>query len=53
MIELEFEGRKFLGFQKADLYLRTLYGDYMKLPPVEERKPHLLVSKLHLIDVEL
>ena len=53
MTELEFEGRKFLGFQKADLYLRTLYGDYMKLPPVEERKPHLLVSKLHLIDVEL
>ena len=53
MIELDFEGRKFWGFQEYDLYLSRLYGDYMELPPVEDRTPHLKVSKLQLIDVEI
>ena len=36
--ELEFEGRRFKAVKSYDEYLRSLYGDYMKLPPVEERK---------------
>ncbi len=44
--ELEFEGRKFKAFRNYDLYLSTLYGDYMKLPPAEQRVSHLQVSKL-------
>ena len=34
---LEFEGELYPCPQKYDLYLRCFYGDYMKLPPVEER----------------
>ncbi|MBR4781315.1 MAG: LicD family protein [Lachnospiraceae bacterium] len=38
---LKFEGRKLpvpLGYKE---YLRNIYGDYMKLPPIEKRKPHV------------
>ena len=52
-IEMEFEGRKFWGFKEYHIYLAMYYGDYMQLPPVENRKPHLKVSKLKLIDVEI
>ena len=33
----DFEGVKFFGPQDIDSYLRHLYGDYMKLPPEEDR----------------
>lgn len=52
-IELEFEKYKFKAFKNYDLYLTKLYGDYMVLPPKEEQKPHLKVSKIKLIDVEV
>ena len=29
-----------LSMKNTDLYLSNLYGDYMKLPPVEDRKQH-------------
>ena len=32
-----FEGKHFFCVAKAEDYLTTLYGDYMKLPPVEEQ----------------
>lgn len=48
--ELEFEGRKFKAFRNYDLYLSTLYGDYMKLPPVEQRISHLKISELKFPD---
>ena len=37
---LFFEGYSFMIFKKYDLYLTRLYGDYMTLPPVGERKIH-------------
>lgn len=35
-----FEGRELPGFADSDAFLSILYGDYMKLPPVEQRKIH-------------
>ena len=40
LIELPFEGKPFKCIQKYDYFLRLMYGDYMQLPPIEERKPH-------------
>lgn len=37
--EVEFEGYKLPAFKGYDAYLRCQYGDYMQLPPVEERIP--------------
>lgn len=34
---LPFEGHKLSASKNADVYLRNLYNDYMKLPPVEKR----------------
>lgn len=36
-ILVEFEGRKFCAMKEYDYFLRTIYGDYMQLPPVEKR----------------
>ena len=36
-IEVKFEDTMFLVPEKYDLYLKTVYGDYMQLPPVEKR----------------
>lgn len=35
--EIEFEGFRFSCFKNYDLFLKRWYGDYMKLPPEEER----------------
>ena len=37
LTEYSFEGMKFYGIRDYDYYLRTLYGDYMTLPPMEKR----------------
>ena len=39
-IVVEFEGHKFPAFSCWDSYLKGLYGDYMKIPPVEKRQTH-------------
>lgn len=36
----EFEGELFGGPNNADIFLRRCYGDYMRLPPEDARKPH-------------
>lgn len=38
----EFEGHDFLIFKDYDSVLRSRYGDYMELPPIDLRKPHHL-----------
>lgn len=38
-VYLEFEGQKFKAPVGYDKWLRTLYGDYMQLPPEDKRKP--------------
>ena len=37
--DIEFEGHKFMTVAKWDKFLRTDYGDYMQLPPEEDRVP--------------
>ena len=39
-VKLEFEGKKYNCPNNYELILRTMYGDYMKLPPKEEQVPH-------------
>ncbi len=36
--EVCFEGKKYITMGDTDAYLSNLYGDYMKLPPIYERK---------------
>lgn len=47
-IELEFEGRKFMAIEMYDELLKLLYGDYMQLPPKEQRMPHHKVFKIEI-----
>ena len=39
-ITLPFENTQFMAFKDYDQILRHYYGDYMKLPPVKERRTH-------------
>ena len=38
--EMEFEGKKYMGISGYDYLLKKIYGDYMKLPPIEKRVNH-------------
>jgi lipopolysaccharide cholinephosphotransferase len=46
--DIVFEGVTFQGIKDYDGYLSFKFGDYMELPPMEERKVHP-VSKLKLL----
>lgn len=39
-IDIEFEGMMFKTLKNYDAYLKKLYGDYMKLPPEDQRETH-------------
>lgn len=39
-IQVDFESHKFWAPVGYDYYLKSLYGDYMKLPPIEKRQSH-------------
>ena len=39
-VDMEFEGKVFKGLKHYDQYMKSIYGDYMKLPPVEKRVAH-------------
>lgn len=51
--EYNFEGETVMGFEEYDSYLTTLYGNYMELPPIEQRKSHMPFSKIKLLDNEV
>lgn len=39
-IDVDFEGHKFKSIVGYDDFLRAHYGDYMQLPPEDQRNPH-------------
>lgn len=39
-IDVEFEGHNFKCMKEYDIYLHKCYGDYMQLPPIEQRITH-------------
>ena len=41
----QFGDVQFYGVEDADSYLKHLYGDYMRLPPIEKRRVH--ISKVY------
>ena len=43
-IEVEFEKHKFFGTNDPDRILTITYGDYLKMPPEDEQKPHHTIT---------
>ncbi|WP_042195551.1 LicD family protein [Paenibacillus camerounensis] len=50
MKEYNFEGRKFWGFADYDWYLKSIYDDYMTLPPENKRNSHIPCSSYKFIE---
>lgn len=44
LIEVTFEGENFWGSRYYDEYLKIKYGEYMELPPIDQRKVHSVVD---------
>lgn len=40
LIDYDFEGHRYLGLANYDKYLKYCYGDYMELPPEDQRHPY-------------
>ena len=43
-----FEGQELMGVEQTDAYLTNTYGDYMTIPPHEDRRQH----NFHYLDYE-
>ena len=43
----QFEDIELRGLEMAEEYLTYTYGDYMKLPPKDERKTHFKILEIH------
>ena len=48
IIEVEFEGEKFPAPIGYDIYLRSLYGNYVNDPPIEKQKTHHIFTVYRL-----
>ena len=46
--EVEFEGKMFYAMKGYDEYLKIPFGNYMELPPEDERVPHHDIVELEL-----
>ena len=44
LIMMPFEDTEFPAFAEFELYLRSMYGDYMKLPPEDQRNKHNILG---------
>jgi len=42
--EMEFQGRQYCVMAEIEKYLGKMFGDYQKIPPVEERERHALLA---------
>lgn len=51
-VELEFEGLRFKAVKNYVEYLTMLYGDYMVVPPLEKRKPHIHLTAFSPVSKE-
>lgn len=39
-----FEGRPYMAIKNSDEYLRSIYGEYMTIPPEEKRRDHRIIA---------
>jgi len=49
-IDVDFEGHTFMASKEYHHILTLLYGDYMKLPPVEKREGHCYPTQIKFTD---
>lgn len=49
LVRIDFEGESFSAPADTDRYLRDLFGDYMKLPPEDQRTAHAVFFCNHLV----
>ncbi len=49
--DMEFEGLKIMAIKGYDEYLRMRYGNYMELPPMEQRKGVMEATYFSFIDI--
>lgn len=49
-VELDFDGHRFLAPKEYKYILERIYGDYMKLPPIEKRNSDHILSELDFDD---
>lgn len=53
LTDLDFEGYRFMASKHYEDALKNTFGDYMTLPPIDQRQSHIPCSKLTLIRPEL